>query len=82
MGSAAYVGSSCSVHAVERRHRKAVDQRTATANPFGTGTVYTSTEGAAVVGNKKAGVSDRLRIVSNTGTTLQFKASDDRSAAP
>lgn len=46
----------------------------ATANPFGTGTVYTSTEGAAVVGNKKAGVSDRLRIVSNTGTTLRVQS--------
>lgn len=46
----------------------------ATANPFGSGTVYTSTEGAAVVGNKKAGVSDRLRIVSNTGTTLRVQS--------
>ena len=46
----------------------------ATANPFGTGTVYTSTAGAAVTGNKKAGVSDRLRIVSNTGTTLRVQS--------
>lgn len=45
-----------------------------TANPFGDGTVYTSTAGTAVTGNKKAGVSDRLRIVSNTGTTLRVQS--------
>ena len=27
-----------------------------------------------MVGNKKAGVSDRLRIVSNTGTTLRVQS--------
>lgn len=46
----------------------------ATANPFGSGTVYTSTAGTAVKGNVKAGVSDRLRIVSNTGTTLRVQS--------
>eukprot|EP01030_Chromulinospumella_sphaerica_P003906 gene3906-3820_t len=30
--------------------------------------------GAAVVGNSKAGISDRLRIVSNTGTTLRVQS--------
>ena len=46
----------------------------AAANPFGAGTVYTSATGAVVAGNKKAGVSDRLRIVSNTGTTLRVQS--------
>ena len=46
----------------------------AAANPFGAGTVYKSATGAVVAGNKKAGVSDRLRIVSNTGTTLRVQS--------
>ena len=43
-------------------------------NPFGTGTVYTRTAGAAVVAGPKAGISDRLRIVSNTGSTLRVQS--------
>jgi hypothetical protein len=47
----------------------------AATNPFGAGAVgYTAKGGAAVVGNSKAGISDRLRIVSNTGTTLRVQS--------
>lgn len=46
----------------------------AAANPFGTSTVYTSKAGTAVVGSTKAGISDRLRIVSNTGSTLRVQS--------
>jgi hypothetical protein len=43
-------------------------------NPFGTGTSYTVTGGAAAIAGPKAGTSDRLRIVSNTGTTLRVQS--------
>ena len=47
----------------------------AATNPFGAGAVdYAAKGGAAVVGNSKAGISDRLRIVSNTGTTLRVQS--------
>ncbi|ASI69208.1 hypothetical protein BA022_12105 [Diaphorobacter nitroreducens] len=47
----------------------------AATNPFGNGaTQYASTGGSAVVGNIKAGMSDRLRIVSNSGTTLRVQS--------
>lgn len=48
----------------------------AASNPFGsaTSTVYTSTAGTAVVGAPKAGSNDRLRIVSNTGSTLRVQS--------
>jgi len=46
----------------------------ATTNPFGTGTVYTSEAGAAVIANDTAGTGDRLRIVSNTGSTLRVQS--------
>lgn len=47
----------------------------AATNPFGNGaSQYASTGGSAVVGNIKAGMSDRLRIVSNSGTTLRVQS--------
>lgn len=46
----------------------------AATNPFGTGTVYTSAPGAAVVANTTASTGDRLRIVSNTGSTLRVQS--------
>ena len=46
----------------------------AASNPFGASTVYTSTAGNAVVTAPKAGSNDRLRIVSNTGTTLRVQS--------
>lgn len=47
----------------------------ATANPFGAAAVgYTAKGGASVVGGSKAGISDRLRIVSNTGSTLRVQS--------
>jgi hypothetical protein len=45
----------------------------ATTNPFGTGTVYTNETGAATVASP-GGIGDRLRIVSNTGTTLRVQS--------
>lgn len=42
-------------------------------NPFGSGTVYTQKAGL-VAGGTKAGISDRLRIVSNTGSTLRVQS--------
>jgi hypothetical protein len=44
------------------------------ANPFGASTVYTSVSGAAVVAGPKAGVGDRVRFVSNSGTTLRVQS--------
>ena len=51
----------------------------AASNPFGAATVYTSKAGAAIVAGPKANAgnyntSDRLRIVSNTGTTLRVQS--------
>ena len=48
----------------------------AASNPFGSSTVYTSTQGTSVVAGAAAkdGMSDRLRIVSNTGTTLRVQS--------
>ena len=47
----------------------------ATANPFGTAAVgYEAKGGSSVVGGTKAGISDRLRIVSNTGSTLRVQS--------
>jgi len=46
----------------------------ATANPFSSSTVYTQTPGTVVKGGTKAGMSDRLRIVSTTGTTLRVQS--------
>ena len=44
-------------------------------NPFGTGaTQYGATGGNAVVGTVKGGIGDRLRIVSNSGTTLRVQS--------
>lgn len=44
-------------------------------NPFGNGTKYDSDTNAAVQGNKGgAGNGDRLRIVSNTGSTLRVQS--------
>lgn len=47
------------------------------ANPFGSSTVYTQTPGATVgVGSAStpAGVGDRVRFVSNSGTTLRVQS--------
>jgi hypothetical protein len=46
------------------------------ANPFGAaGAVgYMAKGGTSVVGGTKAGISDRLRIVSNTGSTLRVQS--------
>ena len=49
----------------------------AVANPFGAGTVYTQTAGAAVVGTGSPtapGIGDRVRFVSNQGTTLRVQS--------
>lgn len=47
----------------------------AASNPFGSAAVgYAAQGGNAVVGNVKAGMSDRLRIVSNTGSTLRVQS--------
>ena len=47
----------------------------AATNPFGAGTVYTQTAGAAVTATPgAAGVGDRVRFVSNTGTTLRIQS--------
>lgn len=47
----------------------------AASNPFGAAAVgYAARGGNAVVGNTKAGISDRLRIVSNTGSTLRVQS--------
>ena len=47
----------------------------AVANPFGAAAVgYEAKGGNAVVGGTKAGISDRLRIVSNTGSTLRVQS--------
>lgn len=44
-------------------------------NPFGNGaTQYGATGGNAVVGTVKGGIGDRLRIVSNSGTTLRVQS--------
>jgi len=45
-----------------------------TANPFGANAVYTATSGSAVVGTGAAGVGDRVRIVSNSGSTLRVQS--------
>lgn len=47
----------------------------ATTNPFGANAVgYATTGGAAVVGTSAAGVGDRVRIISNTGSTLRVQS--------
>lgn len=48
----------------------------ATSNPFGAASVYTNATGSAVVAGPKsgAGVGDRVRIVSTTGTTLRVQS--------
>lgn len=47
----------------------------AATNPFGTAAVgYAAKGGTSVVGGTKAGISDRLRIVSNTGSTLRVQS--------
>lgn len=47
----------------------------AASNPFGSAAVgYAAQGGNAVVGNVKEGISDRLRIVSNTGSTLRVQS--------
>lgn len=47
----------------------------AATNPFGlAATGYTAKGGTSVVGGSKAGISDRLRIVSNTGSTLRVQS--------
>lgn len=47
----------------------------ATTNPFGGAAAgYTAKGGNTVVGGSKAGISDRLRIVSNTGSTLRVQS--------
>ena len=47
----------------------------AATNPFGAAAVgYAAQGGNAVVGGTKAGISDRLRIVSNTGSTLRVQS--------
>jgi len=44
-------------------------------NPFGAAAVgYDTKGGSAVVSGPKAGISDRLRIVSNTGSTLRVQS--------
>jgi hypothetical protein len=43
------------------------------ANPFGTGTVYTSASGSAVLKNT-GGAGDRVRIMSNSGSTLRVQS--------
>jgi len=42
-------------------------------NPFGTGTVYTSASGSAVLKNSTGG-GDRVRIMSNSGSTLRVQS--------
>lgn len=47
----------------------------AATNPFGAAAVgYAAKGGTSVVGGTKAGISDRLRIVSNTGSTLRVQS--------
>lgn len=46
----------------------------AASNPFGLNTAYTMTPGTAIKGSTKAGISDRLRIVSNSGSTLRVQS--------
>ena len=47
----------------------------AASNPFAAAAVgYAAQGGNAVVGSTKAGISDRLRIVSNTGSTLRVQS--------
>lgn len=47
----------------------------AATNPFGAAAVgYEAKGGTSVVGGTKAGISDRLRIVSNTGSTLRVQS--------
>ena len=46
----------------------------AASNPFGAATSYTVTSGTAIKGSTKAGISDRLRIVSNSGSTLRVQS--------
>uniref|UniRef100_UPI0030FB0B6B hypothetical protein n=1 Tax=uncultured Acidovorax sp. TaxID=158751 RepID=UPI0030FB0B6B len=47
----------------------------AATNPFGAAAVgYAARGGNAVIGGTKAGISDRLRIVSNTGSTLRVQS--------
>ena len=47
----------------------------AASNPFGgAATQYTAKGGTSVVGSTKAGMGDRLRIVSNTGSTLRVQS--------
>ena len=47
----------------------------AATNPFGAAASgYAATGGTSVVGGTKAGISDRLRIVSNTGSTLRVQS--------
>lgn len=45
-------------------------------NPFGAGTTYTSTAGTAIkpAAGSKAGIGDRLRLISTTGTTLRVQS--------
>jgi hypothetical protein len=47
----------------------------ATANPFGANAVgYATSGGSAVIGTGSAGVGDRVRIISNTGSTLRVQS--------
>lgn len=46
----------------------------AAVNPFGASTVYTQTAGSTVIGTGAAGIGDRVRFVSNTGTTLRVQS--------
>jgi hypothetical protein len=57
----------------EEIEAKLVNAPSAT-NPFGSATSYSFTAGTAIKGGTKAGMSDRLRIVSNNGTTLRVQS--------
>jgi hypothetical protein len=53
----------------------AMTNAAATSNPFGAAAVnYTTSGGNAVVGTGSAGVGDRVRIISNTGSTLRVQS--------
>ncbi len=43
-------------------------------NPFGTATQYTSDQSTSVLGTGAAGIGDRVRFVSNTGTTIRVQS--------
>jgi hypothetical protein len=53
----------------------AMTNAAASTNPFGANAVgYATTGGNAVVGSTAAGVGDRVRIISNTGSTLRVQS--------